>query len=191
MGRQDTQQSGKSRSNSKEKRDKIKKRELLNSDVEAAWRDGGALLEGATQEAVTRTVRGTIQVARHYATLIEQQKFNFGKYGKGKEVPSRTHTHAITLTVTFTCKSAFQLVTLSSLTATVKHKPRVTQTLLGVSLTFERTNECNETKRNDSGERRGAARHPRRSGVGCAAALHREPRDGGGSVWRLLSCSTQ
>ena len=82
-----------------DKRDKINKRELLNSVVEAAWRDGGALLEGATQEAVTRTVRGTIQVARHYATLIDQQKFNFGKYGKGNEVPitqshSRIHTQS-------------------------------------------------------------------------------------------------
>lgn len=42
------------------------RRELLNASVEAAWREGGAL-EGATQEAVVRTVRGTIQVARHYA----------------------------------------------------------------------------------------------------------------------------
>ena len=52
------------------------------ADVEAIWRDGGAL-EGATAEAVERTVRGTIAVSRHYEKLIEQQKFNRGKYGEG------------------------------------------------------------------------------------------------------------
>ena len=66
---------------------KERKRELLREAVEAAWRDGGALDQGATEEQVVQTVRGTIQVARHYADLIEQQKFNFGKYGEGVVLP--------------------------------------------------------------------------------------------------------
>lgn len=57
-------------------------RARVAADVEAIWRDGGAL-EGATAEAVERTVRGTIAVSRHYEKLIEQQKFNRGKYGEG------------------------------------------------------------------------------------------------------------
>ena len=61
--------------------------------VEAAWRDGGGLLEGATEESVVRTVRGTMAVARHYEALIDQQKFNFGKYGEGVILPD-THADA-------------------------------------------------------------------------------------------------
>ena len=69
------------------KMSKERKRELLREAVEAAWRDGGALDEGATEEQTLQTVRGTIQVARHYADLIEQQKFNLGKYGEGAVLP--------------------------------------------------------------------------------------------------------
>jgi hypothetical protein len=57
-------------------------RARIAADVEAIWRDGGAL-DGATADAVERTVRGTIAVSRHYEQLIEQQKFNRGKYGEG------------------------------------------------------------------------------------------------------------
>lgn len=73
------------------KKNKHDKRAIMHDAVEEAWRAGGGLLEGATEESVVRTVRGTIQVARHYAALIEQQKFNFGKYGEGPVLPD---THA-------------------------------------------------------------------------------------------------
>lgn len=68
------------------------RRARLNEEVERAWRDGGAL-EGATEDIVVRTVRGTVQVARHYAALIDQQKFNYGKYGEGEVLPD-THMDA-------------------------------------------------------------------------------------------------
>ena len=36
---------------------------------------------------MVRTVRGTVQVARHYEQLIEQQVFNLAKYGEGEVLP--------------------------------------------------------------------------------------------------------
>ena len=50
------------------------------------WQQEGGL-NGATEDAMVRTVRGTMGVARHYIALIEQQKFNFGKYGEGVVCP--------------------------------------------------------------------------------------------------------
>ena len=61
-------------------------KEKTREAVESAWRKGGCL-DGCSKESVGKTVRGTIAVARHYKNLIEQQKFNFGKYGTGNVFP--------------------------------------------------------------------------------------------------------
>ncbi len=48
--------------------------------VELVFRENGCF-HGSSDESVAKTVRGTIAVAKHYEHLIEQQKFNYGKYG--------------------------------------------------------------------------------------------------------------
>lgn len=89
LGRNDAKSSpSESSLNNKEK--KVRRRREEADAVEAAWREGGGLLDGADEESVVRTVRGTVQVARHYEQLIEQQVFNLAKYGEGEVLPE-TH----------------------------------------------------------------------------------------------------
>jgi hypothetical protein len=74
----------------KNKETKARRKQEEYDEVEATWREGGGLLDGADEESVVRTVRGTVQVAKHYDLLIEQQVFNLAKYGEGEVLPD-TH----------------------------------------------------------------------------------------------------
>lgn len=63
--------------------------------VERAWRDGGAL-DGANDDAVERTVRRTLQLAKHFERLRFQQEVALGKYGEGVVLPA-SHSDPIWL----------------------------------------------------------------------------------------------